>query len=122
MHAHRLELLNALRAGTPLTAEVRECAPERPAWVTTYPSRMAEDATAKREGWKWSSEERSFTLQHREYSREHIMHDWDTMEGDGMWQVARREVSSEAELEQLLSDWAVPLASLLYLWRSDNPE
>jgi hypothetical protein len=117
-----INLIEALRLGTPLAAEVPASEPERLAGVVIVPKRELLDQRARKEGWKARISDRKYRLFWREYSRRHIEHNWDIVPGDGMWEIRRAEVVDEDALEHMLNEWGVPLDTLTYLWKTDIPE
>ncbi|MBI5231009.1 MAG: hypothetical protein HY876_02465 [Coriobacteriales bacterium] len=112
------EVLNALRLGQTLVAEVPAPTGRR-AWVSIRPTDEAEDAAARAEGWKRSSHDRRFFVRHAEYLVEHLDgYDYDI----GMREVAEAHVADEAGLWPLLAEWGVAPAELDYPWRTAFPE
>jgi hypothetical protein len=106
-------LLNALRVGEVLVAEVPATQPDRRAWVAIYPSLDEEDNAARSEGWRRSSSDRSFVVYLRAFSRSHLQQGLDVAPGDGMWDIREEMVASERDL---LERWAVPPGSIQYPW------
>jgi hypothetical protein len=115
-------LIEALRLGTPLAAEVPASNTERLAGILILPKREPEDFQAQREEWKANIPDRKFFVRWREYSRRHIENSWDIAPGDGMWELKSAEVVGEQALEQLLREWGIPLEALTYLWKTNLPE
>jgi len=115
-------LMETLRLGKPLTAEVTASDPERRAGVTIVPLHNDLDHQAGLEGWTPSIPDRTFAVYWREYSRQHIENDWDTGPNDGLWEIRQAEIVGEAALEDFLQSWAVPFTALTYPWATDLPD
>jgi hypothetical protein len=114
-------LLQALRLGAPLAAEVEASGPERLAGVTIFPLRTDLDLQAEREHWKPGNVDRTFLVRWREYSRLYLEQRWDLFPS-GMWELRKAKVTGEQALESLLQEWSVPITSLNYLWETEIPE
>jgi len=117
-----VSLIEALRLGTPLAAEIPASNPERLAGVIILSKREIKDYQARDEGWKARIPDRTFFVYWREYSRHYIENNWDIAPDEGMWELKRAEVVGEQALEQLLNEWGIPLETLTYLWKTDIPE
>ena len=117
----KLEHLNALRVGTILVAEVQASGPDRRAWVSIYPMKDDLDDQARREGWKRSTQDRTFNVHHQEFGVVHIEQDLDMMNNDGLWHLASTVAVGEQALLSLLREWGVPPDALEYPWDTDYP-
>ena len=72
-----VSLIEALRLGTILAAEVTASNPERLAGVIILPKQEIKDRQARDEGWKARIPDRTFFVYWREYSRTYIENNWD---------------------------------------------
>jgi hypothetical protein len=115
-------LLQSLRLGTALAAEVTASNLERVAGVTIFPKQHAREREAEREGWKPSIPDRGFTVYWREYSQEYLNTGWDDGDEGGIWELKQAEAVTEQELEQLLEEWGISPSTLTYLWKTNIPE
>jgi hypothetical protein len=106
--------LNALRAGFMLAVEIEASCPDRRAWIAIRPF-----PGNQRQG--IDSEDRTYEVDHYEFSRKHLEQRLDIAPRDGMWEVRSETVVTIQALMQLLGEWAVPLEDLRYSWNSGYP-
>lgn len=112
-----VDLLNALRLGQRLVAEV-PAGPGRRAFVDITPVTDDRDRRAEREGWRRSDPHRAFHVQHWDYDAQNI-DGWDYDVGVRLVRSATAE--SEAALLELITSWGLRPTDFAYPWKTADP-
>lgn len=111
------ELLNALRLGRRLVAEV-PAAPGRRAFIDITPTRDDRDAQAEREGWQRSDRDRAFRVEHWDYDEQQIG-GWDY--DIGAQRVHAQVAADETALLGLIAAWGLRPTDFTHPWKTDDP-
>ncbi len=111
------ELLNALRLGRRLVAEV-PAGPGRRAFVDITPRSDDRDAHAATEGWQRPDHDRAFRVEHWSYDEQEI-DGWD-YDVNAQW-VRTGAAANEAALLELIAAWGLRPVDFNYSWNTADP-
>lgn len=111
------DLLNALRLGQRLVAEV-PAGPGRRAFVDITPVLDARDRQAEQEGWQRSDPNRAFRVEHWDYD-ERTVGGWDYDVGARL--VRSATPGSETALLELIAAWGPRTTDFTYPWNTADP-
>jgi hypothetical protein len=112
------EMLNALRLGRRLVAEI-PARPGRRAFVDITPARDIRDTVAAREGWQRPGQDRAFRVEHWDYD-EHQINGWDY--DIGAQRMRTGSAIDEVALLNLISAWGLKPTDFNYPWNTADPK
>lgn len=113
-----LAKLSALRLGRRLAVEVPATDPGRRAFVDITPRAVEGDAQARREGWTYKSDARSFRIEHWEYDAD-LLDGFDYDIGSTL--LRGSDAANELDLLTVLREWHFNPYQFEYAWDTAGP-